>query len=185
MIAIPYVIAAIEDESDREFMEGLFLEYQRLMYYEIRRIIDDQWLVEDVLQTTLEKLINNLETIRALPTRKLVNYIISACKNTALNQIRNRNRRKETLVADWFDVPEDIQLENNPEMYVLQGEEYKMLAEVWDNLDERNKYLLRERYVLNRSYSEMAEELQVKPESVRMALTRARRTAAAQFQKKQ
>lgn len=185
MIAIPYIIAAIEDESDREFMEGLFLEYQRLMYYEIGRIIDDQWLVEDVLQTTLVKLINNLETIRGLPTRKLVNYIISACKNTALNQVRNRSRRRETFVSDWFETPDDISVESSPEQYVLRNEEYGLLAEVWDNLDERNKYLLRERYVLKRSYSEMAEELQVKPESVRMALTRARRTAAAQFQKKQ
>lgn len=135
------------------------------------------------MQLTLIKIINNIPTIRSLPSRKLVNYLISACKNTALNELRNRSRRKETLVGEWFDIPENMCYEDNPEFYVLKGEEFDILAQVWDKLDERSKYLLRGKYILNLSYDEMAKELQVKPESIRMALTRARRSALSHFKK--
>ena len=184
MIPIPVIISAIEDESDREFMENLFLSYQRLMYYEINHIIDDCWLAEDVMQSTIVKLINNIETIRHLPTRKLVNYLISACKNTALNELRNKYRHNETLVGDWYDIiSENTCYEDNPEFYVLKDEEFDILAQLWDKLDERSKYLLRGRYILNLTYDELARELHVKPESIRMALTRARRSALSHLEK--
>lgn len=53
---IPYHILAIEDENDREFMTSLYLQYERLMYFTIRKVTQDSWLVDDIFQSTLEKL---------------------------------------------------------------------------------------------------------------------------------
>ena len=39
---IPYVILAIEDESDREYMTALYIEYHRLMYSEIKKLLSDK-----------------------------------------------------------------------------------------------------------------------------------------------
>ena len=177
MLPIPYIVLAIEDESDREFMEHIFISYQRLMYYEINNIVKDPWRTEDILQTTIIRLINNIDTLRTLSTPKLVNYIISASKNTALTQIRNDNRKRTTSFPDWFDVPQDEESDSNPEYFVLRKEDGVTLAEVWPRLDDRSKFFLRERYILNKSDAELANELQIKPGSVRMALTRARRAA--------
>ena len=47
---IPYCIAAIQDESDREFMTRVFLQYQRLMYQRILLIVNNKWDADDVLQ---------------------------------------------------------------------------------------------------------------------------------------
>lgn len=44
-------------------------------------------------------------------------------------------------------------------------------------LDENTRWLLEARYILDYSDGELARELGVKPDSVRMALTRARRKA--------
>ena len=44
---IPACILAIEDESDREFMTSLFLQYEKLMYSTIRKVTQDSWLVDD------------------------------------------------------------------------------------------------------------------------------------------
>lgn len=38
---IPFCILAIENDDDREFMAGLFLRYQRLLYNEIYEILNN------------------------------------------------------------------------------------------------------------------------------------------------
>ena len=51
------------------------------------------------------------------------------------------------------------------------------LSRIWTQLDERTRYLLEGYYILNLPAAEMARELNIKPASLRMALTRARKTA--------
>lgn len=50
---------------------------------------------------------------------------------------------------------------------------------IWDDLDERSRYLLSSRYILEQSFEEMARELGVTAGSARMLLTRAKRAALA------
>lgn len=118
---LPICILAIRDDDDRAYMTRLFVKYQRLMYRTIYDILGDKWATEDVLQTTLLRLIDHLDTLRRL--------------------------------------------------------EPDALAQVWPRLDENTRWLLEARYILDYSDGELARELGVKPDSVRMALTRARRKA--------
>lgn len=118
---LPICILAIRDDDDRAYMTRLFVKYQRLMYRTIYDILGDKWATEDVLQTTLLRLIDHLDTLRRL--------------------------------------------------------ELDALAQVWPRLDENTRWLLEARYILDYSDGELARELGVKPDSVRMALTQARRKA--------
>ena len=68
MFFVPVAILVIEDEDDRTFMENLYSSYHRLMYHTIHLITEDPWITEDILQSTTEKLIQNLDTIKQLPT---------------------------------------------------------------------------------------------------------------------
>ncbi len=87
---IPYCILVIEDESDRAFMESLYHNYRRLMYKTIKRIIDDPWSAEDVMQSVLVKLIDKLALLRSKEEQQVVSYIVSACRNTAYNYVRDQ-----------------------------------------------------------------------------------------------
>jgi len=178
MLLIPYSILIIENESDREFMEHIFFNYRRLMYYEIFQIVGDSWMTEDVLQNTLVKLINHIDTLRSLSNTKLINYIISTSKNTALTEMRKKNRNHDVSFDDYEDM-----LHNNvgldPELFVLRQERTNHLLQVWSKLDDRYRYLLIARYILHKSYLELGQELHIKPESVRMSITRAKRAAYA------
>lgn len=51
------------------------------------------------------------------------------------------------------------------------------MSRIWTQLDERTRYLLEGYYILDLPATEMARELNIKPASLRMALTRARKTA--------
>ena len=176
MIVIPYAIMAIEDDSDREFMSNLFASYHRLMYHEIIKILHDPWATEDVLQTTLVNLIDKIDTLRSLSTKKRINYIITASKNTAISHLSKHQKLPTVPFDDWLDTSDQgTQREGNPELFVLRQETLSHAAEAWKKLDPRSQAVLSGRHILGKTNAELAEELGIKPESVRMALTRARR----------
>lgn len=70
------------------------------------------------------------------------------------------------------------------ELQVIKKEDLEALSRIWTQLDERTRYLLEGYYILNLPAAEMARELNVKPASLRMALTRARKTAYQLLQDK-
>ena len=60
MIPIPASILAIENESDRDFMENIFFSYQRLIYHEIGSILNDPWSKDDIFQTVIVQLMYSI-----------------------------------------------------------------------------------------------------------------------------
>lgn len=97
---IPYCILAIEDDSDREFMTALYYQYRKLMYSTTQKILKDQWSTDDVVQTSLEKLIDKIPLLRTLDQNHLANYIISTCKNNAYNLCRHRSNSQYQLLME-------------------------------------------------------------------------------------
>lgn len=184
MILVPLSILAIENETDRDFMEQVYTSYKRLMYYEIGFVTDDPWAKEGILQTTIIQLINNISTIRSMPSKLLANYVATSARNTALTYVRNYSRRKEILTEglDTEDYPDEW--DNDPLSFIVNAENLHFLLDAWNELDEKSRFLLNSRYIQNKSFAEIASELQVKPDSARMALTRARRTAYNIFNRK-
>lgn len=174
---IPYCILVIEDDDDRSFMESLFIDYHRLMYHEIIKLVHDQWAAEDVMQSTLVRLIDKIPELRTKERARLVNYIISASKNQAHNYLRASGRYVVSNCQDFWDFKGFDADYGEIEFYLIKKETLEKLASMWPQLDERTRYLLEGRYILNLSIEEMASSLDMKPASVRMALTRARKTA--------
>lgn len=174
---IPSCILLIEDESDREFMTQLYFRYQRLMYGTISKITTEPWKIEDILQTTLEKLIDKIDLLKTLDRNRLVNYIISTCKHNAYNALRYDTRYQEISFDDCLDRLDTENGTPSLEDRTIQKDSWNRLIKVWPELDTRSQYLLEARYILDKPIKEIAKELQIKPESVRMALTRARKNA--------
>lgn len=169
---LPLVIMAIEDESEKAFMTWLYLQYRRLIYSEIRKIIGSTDEVEDLLQSVIEKLIEKLPLLREMEQRKLVNYIISTAKNTAYNFLRGKDGR-----ILWEDQEEFADPAPIPEEQIIAREDLYCLARVWVDLDEKTQYLLSAKYILKKSSKEIASDLNMPPDNVRMALVRAKRKA--------
>jgi len=82
---IPSIILAIEDDDDREFMTWLYKQYQRLMYREILKIVQETWDVDDIMQSLLVKLIGQIALLKTLDRQHLIDYLVTAARNTALN----------------------------------------------------------------------------------------------------
>ena len=113
-------------------------------------------------------------SLRRLEPEGLAGYIAAACRHTAYNAVRDSSRHPWLPLDGEPEVPDERQ---EVEDRVLRRLELDALAQVWPRLDENTRWLLEARYILDYSDGELARELGVKPDSVRMALTRARRKA--------
>ena len=71
------------------------------------------------------------------------------------------------------------------EELLISKEEIEELVRRWPQLDAKSKDLLEGKYILGKSDEVMAEELSIKPASVRMALSRARQGAYQLLTKEQ
>ena len=157
---LPICILTIQDEDDRAYMSRLFVQYHRLMYQCTYEVLDDKWATEDAVQTTLLRLIDRIDVVRQLDESKLPGYIAAACRHTAYNVLRHNRRHPQVPLED---APEASSAPDMDEL-LSRRVELNALARVWPRLDED---------------SELAREMGVKPTSVRMALTRARKKARA------
>lgn len=174
---IPYCIFAIEDESDREFMVSLYLQYEKLMYSTIRKVTQDSWLVDDIFQSTLEKLIDKIYLLKKLNRDRLVNYLIVASRNTAYNICQAQARNLAEDIERYIGEASSNCVGANIEDLIILQNQLESLYTIWERLDARSRYLLEAKYILEMSDTEIGENLKIKPQSVRMALTRARKNA--------
>lgn len=184
MLSMPLSIMMIEDDNDRTLMEYIFNNYQRLMYHTIFQIVKDSWLTEDLMQSTIESLINSIEKFRDLDKAVLTGYVASASRNTAISHLRSTQRKHQIVIDDWA-VAEEQSNNDTPEILLLKKEELEIFASIWDKLDERSRFILHERYILKKTYAELGLMLGIKSNSARMAVTRARRAALSQLKRKQ
>lgn len=170
---IPLIILTIEDDDDRDYMSDIYTSYNRLMYSQIQQITNDGWATEDIMQSVLIKLIDKISLLRTLTKPKLINYIITASQNTALNYLRSKSTSADLFYEDELNNVADQTA--NIEERILFNDVIRDFNNAWELLDDRNKRLLRMKYILDKTNDEIAQELKMKPESVRMALTRARK----------
>lgn len=159
-------------------MAALFIQYQRLLYKEINDILKNPWNTEDVLQATLVKLIDKLPELRNKEQPQLIGYISVTARNT-------QKKIAPFSFEEYMQQSEPIAEHRQMEDLLISKEEIDELVRRWPQLDAKSKYLLEGKYILGKSDEVMAEELSIKPASVRMALTRARQCAYQLLTKEQ
>ena len=110
-----------------------------------------------------------------MPKDKLTNYIYSTCKNTAINYLQKKGGLKE---FSFEELSSTIPADEDPRLLSKEDDEdIEALHRAWKKLDPRSQYLLEARYILNKSFEEIAEDINLQSGSVRTAISRARKKA--------
>ena len=169
---IPLILQSIESPQDRDFMEALYLQYNRLILSEVRKILKNDWDTEDVMQQVLIRLIGHIPKLQAMDRSHTVNYIIVTARHTAYNFLRDNKHIVEFPFDETFDVVDDTLVSADERLITLEEIENAGIA--WQLLDERSRRLLEMKYILEMPNEEIAQEIGVSANSVRMLLTRAR-----------
>ncbi len=180
---LPLIISAIESPEDRELMTEFYLKYNKLLCNEARKFLNTQEDVEDAVYEALTKVINKMDVFRTLQPLQQVQYALTTVRNLAIVSIRRSNLYTMVSYEDMdYEIP--ASQETSPDA-LLENEEFtSFVREIWKELDLDDRTLLEQKYVLKWSDVELAALFGIKPQSVRMRLTRAKRNLLNELKKK-
>lgn len=168
----------LQDPDDKKYIIWIYEEFQNLMFYTAKKYISDQTTCEDIVQECFLKLIQKNDVIRGKERCILAGYIVSLTRNISINHLKRESvRRKHTVELDEETVNEIPASELSMEELLLAKEKFSRISLALNKLSEMERILLEGKYVLQYSDEELAEQLDCKPNSIRMRLTRARRHA--------
>lgn len=173
------IIAAIENDFEREFITQIYLTYYKKMRGKALFIIKDEHEADEIVQEAFVKLIEHVQSLMKIDPIKVPVYVMVTVKHISFNHWNARKKEKENMVyVDDYDLDRWAVDENAlPEEAYIHEEELERLADLLPKLPERERILLESKYILDLSDAEIAEELHIAPKSVRSYLTRARRKA--------
>lgn len=179
---LPIVISAIENDEDRDLMTHFYLTYKALMYSEARKYLEIEEDVEDVVCEALTRIIDKMDVFRVLVHRQQIRYALTCVKNISYVLSKRRDIIKTVPFEDFdSDLFEDFTqtVETTVEMNLFT----QYIRNIWHELDPDARMLMEQKYVLYWTDVELAEFWGIKPQSVRMRLTRTKRELMKQLQK--
>ena len=174
MMMFPAVILAIEDDSDRAFMEQLYREHSKRMYIIALRYLHNHHDAQDAVNDAIVKLVEKIPLLRTKNGCKVKAYVVRTIENTSINAItkkqRNRSVGVEQNVLESFE--DDTVSVDETVMLNVSHDELKVTLEL---LSQRDRNLLKWKYFYDWADDHVANALGIEVNSVRSALTRARK----------
>ena len=116
-------------DSDRTFILGIYQEFCRLMFFTAPKYLSDPLQQEEVVQESLSKLIEKVDTLRTLQPAVLASYIVATVRNTAISLLRAQAQQGQVVSLETLD-GEPASQESMDEALILQ-EELAPLRAIW------------------------------------------------------
>lgn len=177
---LPIIISSIENPQDRDLMSEFYTTHKGRMYAEAWKFMNQAEDVEDMVFEALTRIIDKMDVFRDLLPKQRIVYAVTAVRNLCYIHLTRSNLY--TMVSfDALEVehPQEdcVSLETMMERKLL-NEKVRL---VWSALSTDERMLLEQKYILRWSDDELAKELNIQPQSVRMRLTRAKRSIIKQL----
>lgn len=169
-----FLLLAVQTDEDRDFMEQLFVDFQRLMYAQALMITHSRAVAEDVVSDSLVALIKKINIIRPMQRNILRAYVVITVRNTALNVIR---RQKTSDGVERIVPIEDMQVSTpqDGEYWLMRKERMEFVKNAIRSLPEKEKQVMMMKYFQDWSDDEIAASMGIKEGSVRSLTNRSRK----------
>lgn len=167
--------------GDREAFGVLVRTYQRRAYAAAYVLVRNRDDALDIAQEAFLRAYRAMDRFDVgMPFYPWLHTII---RNTALNRIKKRNRRNEisldSLLESGFDLGEEgVETDRGAELEELRGRIEKALLQLTPEQQE----IIRLRHMLDMSYAEMADCLEIPSGTVMSRLHGARKALRKQFE---
>lgn len=179
--SFPWILLLIENDEDRLFLEGLYMEYHSLLYGQALRILKSPEAAQDAVSDAILALTKKIPLLRTLPCNKLRAYLVITVKHHAINQYHRAKR--ETTGGEI--ALEDLAAPERTEDALLEQAGVERIKNAILALPPREKDVMLMRYFREMTDEEMAAELGLRAVSVRVHLTRARKHLAILLQQEE
>ncbi len=175
------IILAIENEDDRCFVESLYLQYHKKIFYTALEVVRREADAEDCVQDMVRLIIDNLELFRMAKGDHLIALLSKCTRNLAIDRYRREKKRMQQE-TDYYvpDEEQEIEMEfpsreELPVDILINEENRRRLTELIGELPPIYQNVLYFRYQMNLSGSETAKLLRVSESVVKTRLHRARK----------
>ena len=167
-------------EEKEAFIESLYLQYagklERASLNYVRHRGEYRDLVDDSIQKTFLKAYEEYDTLKDAPYIEA--WLFKTCRHRLLTEINTYRRRQKRHVAlDGGMAVSDERLMTAIDALPEQIGNRETLERILDALSEREKGLVRERFVNGASFEEMAQKEKTTVGAIRSALARLRKKA--------
>lgn len=181
---LPLALLAIEDESDRTFMIGLYEEHKKLMMNKARIMMESDEEAFEAVSDACVKLIAHVDTLRQLPGVSLRRYVVVTVEHAAIDLIRKRRAESRfSFLADDEVFKALPTREETADEAIIRAGERKALKDAIAQMSDRDRWVMSMRYDEQLSHREMAKRLHVKEKSVSVILDRTHKRLRAILEK--
>lgn len=184
------MLQMIENEEDRSKMAAFYLKYHRLLKMKARDIMqkfgisDEADLSDDLLHDAMAKILQNMHTISNFNDFQLLAYASKAVQSCSIDYCKKVIRDQKAMQEKGI-LEGDLIIEEDPTRKLGESDFVIQLGKILALLSGNDRNILLYKYFLNYSDTQIAELIGIQPDSVRMALTRARRKVRKLWEKKE
>lgn len=168
-----------EKDPDLQLIEQLYQEYKLPLWRYAYKLLHDEHLADDVVQSVFTKAIEKIDLISSLDCNKTKAYFVIMVRNLSYTMFRQQKKHPQVTLTDFEDFLPDTQ--DNPEEYLIRQCEYNELRQHLSNLHESYRDVLTMKYIYNMSDNEIASVMGIKPASVRVVTHRALKSLKKQY----
>ena len=169
----PLIFFALDSEADKNKIVQLYEKYHRLMFYVARKVLSDHGLIEDAVSESIEKMIHNIHKIGDISCYKTKAFIVIIVRNTALNIVKKKGRTDTHLDIDTEPITDDAPLVSEK---IITMESYDNIVNIINSLPDTLRDVAVLSLVHEQSHSEIAQLLEISYDTVKMRLSRAKKT---------
>ncbi len=172
--------------GDRRASERLYQKYHNQIYSILAQRISDRDTVDDLMQDTFVRAYRSLHTFKGQAA--FSTWLTQIALNTYRSHLRAQQVRK-----NWVSQTEDPEVIHNvirdlipgnrPDQIVENRERIALVQKSIQNLPERYRKAMWLRYVMDWSYEEITQVLQVPIGTLKTWLFRARQQLKSEFRK--
>ena len=178
------IVLTINSDSDRFFVEKLYLQYRKNIYAAAFKILNHREDTEDCVQDVIKTVIRHVDRFRRISPEEIPKLLAVCTRNTAINIYRKNKRKQENESKLPFDSEYEEELlrenrlfyqERNPDVIASRTEIRQRLVQLISELDDiyRDVLILQIQYKM--SNREIADILGISPNTVSVRLHRAKR----------
>ena len=161
--------AMIDEPGDRQYFEQIYVENRDYLFRYAFRVLRDEASTEDAVHDAFLSIAKSFERYRHLDHNQMRSLLIITVRNAAF-KIYNRRKREnvtEEIYKDSDFIP-DISVDTE------QKDIKRILFEMVKSLDSKYADVIVLKYYCDLSVNDIAAQLDISPENVKVRLQRAR-----------
>ena len=155
------------------FWDQFYTHYSRFLYYEALKYCSAEYEAEDLVQEVWLKLCTKESQLSSYNTKQQLAYLAISVRNTAISMARQISNECSLDFAMEISIDE-ADILNEAFDHELRMELFQRL---WPTVPAEVREILERKYILQESNRDIGATLHISANSVRMYLTRARKTA--------